>query len=216
MKWHTLSAKQALSKLSVTKESGLSVEQAECRLQSFGENKLGASKKKSIFSRFFAQLNDFMIIVLLLCAGVSLAVSFLSGDPDFTDPVVILLIVLINAGVGVVQESRAQNAIDKLRETSHMTATVLRDGKLSEVAPELLVPGDIIKLKAGDIVPADARLIESVGLCVEESSLTGESEAVSTWKYLSTTLTIYNRSSCYKLSISSFSSKSTSSRVTSV
>ena len=126
MKWHTLSAKQALSKLSVTEDYGLSSQQAECRLQSFGENKLATSKKKSIFSRFLAQLNDFMIIVLLLCAGVSLAVSFLSGEPDFTDPVVILLIVLINAGVGVVQESRAQNAIDKLRETSHMTVSVVR------------------------------------------------------------------------------------------
>lgn len=178
MKWHTLSAKQALSKLSVTEDYGLSSQQAECRLQSFGENKLATSKKKSIFSRFLAQLNDFMIIVLLLCAGVSLAVSFLSGEPDFTDPVVILLIVLINAGVGVVQESRAQNAIDKLRETSHMTVSVVREGKAVEISPELLVPGDIIKLKAGDIVPADARLISSVGLCAEEAALTGESEAV--------------------------------------
>ena len=176
MQWHTLSCAQTLTKLSVSEKHGLSDEQAKCRISRFGENRLQSERKKSIIARFFAQLNDFMIMILLAAAAISLIVSLVSNDPDFTDPIIILSIVLINAAVGTAQESRAQHAIDRLKALSAPHSLVLRNEKKQRLLPEMLVPGDIIYLSAGDIVPADCRLLKSVGLKAEESALTGESE----------------------------------------
>lgn len=176
MQWQTMSQKQALSKLSVSMTEGLSEEQAKCRLERFGENRLSGAKKRGIIVRFFSQLNDFMIIILLIAAAVSLLVSYFSGEPDFTDPVIILLIVLINAAVGTLQESKAQHALERLKKLSAPHVNVLRNGAKQQIPPDMLVPGDIIFLSVGDIVPADCRLLSGVGLKTEESSLTGESE----------------------------------------
>lgn len=144
--------------------------------QKYGENKLAEKKKKSIVVKFLEQFKDVMIIILLIAAVVSFVIACVEGDSaEFFEPVLILLIVIINAVMGVMQESKAEKALDALKNMSAPHAKVIRDGKEQYVQASELVPGDIIMLEAGDFVPADARLIRSVSLKSEESALTGES-----------------------------------------
>ncbi|BBM21179.1 cation transporting P-type ATPase [Lactiplantibacillus plantarum] len=155
-----------------TDEHGLQQSAAAQRLEQYGPNALNQQKTTSLLQKFIAQFKDFMIIVLLVAA----LIAAFTGEA--VDAVIILLVVILNAIFGVFQESKAEEAINALKEMSAPDATVLRDGQLQTVKSDALVPGDIVSLEAGDIVPADLRLIESASLKVEESALTGESVPV--------------------------------------
>lgn len=178
MNWHNLTAEETLKKLSVSSKLGLSEVEVKKRQQTYGKNILTAKKQKSLLLRFFAQFADFMILILIFAAFLSFFVSYLDGEPDFVDPIIILIIICMNATIGLMQEAKAERALEALKKMSAPTAHALRDGKISLVNSSELVPGDIILLETGGFVPADARLIESHNLKVEEASLTGESHSV--------------------------------------
>lgn len=175
MNWHSNTAMQVIEKLSTNPQTGLSSTHAKAKLNSDGENKLIEKKQKGLIMRFFSQFANFMVIVLLIASGISFFTALWEGSGDYIDPIIILLIVVVNAIIGVVQESRAQHAIDALKKLSAPTARVLRDSKIISVPTQTIVTGDIIKLSSGDYVPADARIIECNGLKTQESALTGES-----------------------------------------
>jgi len=158
-------------------ESGLSSAEAAKRLEENGKNRLEAAKGKSMIQRFLEQLADPMIIILLAAAAISGVLAVIEND-SFADVIIILAVVIINAVLGVYQESKAEKAIEALQEMSAATSKVLRDGKLQVVHSEDLVVGDVIALEAGDAVPADARIIENASLKIEEAALTGESVPV--------------------------------------
>jgi len=163
---------------------GLSSDEAAKRLEENGKNKLVAAKGKSIIRRFFEQLADPMTIILLVAAAVSgviagyESVAHPGEGEGFADVIIILVVVIVNAVLGVYQESKAEKAIEALQEMSAATSKVLRDGKVQIVRSEDLVVGDVILLEAGDSVPADARILENASLKVEEAALTGESVPV--------------------------------------
>ena len=155
---------------------GLSTKEVTNRLEKYGENKLAEKKKKSMARRFFEQFKDVMIIILIAAALISFVVAIVEKNPsEFFEPVLILLIVILNAVMGVMQESKAEKALDALKNMSAPHARVIRNGNEAVINASELVPGDIILLEAGDFVPADARLIRSTSLKSEESALTGES-----------------------------------------
>ena len=157
-------------------KNGLSSEEAKARLNTYGLNKLAQKKKKGLFIKFLEQFKDVMIIILLIAAVISFVIAIIEGDAEgFIEPALILLIVIINAIIGVFQENKAEKALEALQNMSAPHARVLRDGKEQIISAQEVVPGDIIILEAGDFVPADARLITSVNLKSEESALTGES-----------------------------------------
>ena len=167
---------ELLNALQVQAQTGLTDAQAEKRLREAGENRLAEKKKKTNLQRFAEQFKDVMIPTLLLAAAVSFVVACTEGDPmEFFEPLLILVIVVLNAVMGMVQESKAEKALDALKTLSAPHARVLRGGKESVIDAAKLVPGDIIRLEAGDFIPADARLLRSVSLKSEESALTGES-----------------------------------------
>lgn len=173
---HTISREDLLQELSVSPERGLSAQEAQERLAQYGENKLTEKKKKTNLQRFFDQFKDAMIIILLVAAAVSFGVACFGHDPmEFFEPALILLIVVLNAVLGMMQESKAEKALDALKNLSAPHARVLRDGKEQVIDASQLVPGDIIRLEAGDFIPADVRLLKSVSLKSEEAALTGES-----------------------------------------
>ena len=173
---HSESKENLIKLLQTDTVNGLSSEEVEQKRQLYGENKLKEKKKKTNIQRFFEQFKDAMIIILLVAAVVSFVIACIEKNPrEFFEPALILLIVVINAIMGVVQESKAEKALDALKNMSAPHARVLRDGKEQIIDASQLVPGDIILLEAGDFVPADARLIRSVSLKSEESALTGES-----------------------------------------
>lgn len=177
MNFHAMSEQETLSALKSSTE-GLSEKEASSRLMTHGPNELSAGKKISLLSRFAEQFSDFMILILLAAAFVSFLTSLVAGKADFTEPLIILAIVILNAILGVVQETRAEHSLAALKRLSAPDATVFR-GKNSKLIPAReLVPGDIIRLSAGALVPADARLLSTIQLTVDESSLTGESAAV--------------------------------------
>ena len=162
---------------------GLTSAEAEKRLQENGKNKLAEAKKQSMFSRFIDQLKDPMIIILLVAAVISAVTEFIEHDPATgayvpTDSIIILVVVLINAVLGVVQESKAEKAVEALQKMSAATTKVLRDGKVETVKSEDLVVGDVILLDAGDAIPADCRIFECASMKIEEAALTGESVPV--------------------------------------
>ena len=175
MDWYSMSAADAVGKLSSSVDRGLSSREAEKRLGQDGENILRGKKKKSIIAEFFEQFKDFTVIVLLIASGVSFATSFLEEHGDFADPIMILIIVILNAAVGVIQQRRAEHSLEALKNMSAPTAAVIRDGKETKIPASEVVRGDIIEVRAGDLVPADARLISSHSLSAQESALTGES-----------------------------------------
>lgn len=160
-----------------TSLDGLSDEDASVRLIKNGLNKLDEGKKKTFLSRFFDQLKDIMIIVLLVAAILSFVVSIYEGE-SYVDAIIILIVVLLNAILGVLQETKADKAIDALQKMNSSFIKVKRNAKIKSIKTEELVMGDIILLEAGDYVPADARVLSSFSLKINESSLTGESDSV--------------------------------------
>ena len=176
MKFYCEDQEKVLGELGSTKE-GLSSAEAAKRLEVNGKNKLAAAKGKSIVRRFLEQLADPMIIILLVAALISGVLAVVENE-SFADVIIILAVVIVNAVLGVYQESKAEKAIEALQEMSAATSKVLRDGKVQIIHSEDLVVGDIILLEAGDAVPADARILENASLKVEEAALTGESVPV--------------------------------------
>ena len=160
MTFHQLSPTEAVQELHTNPTSGLSAQQVQEKRSQFGENKLKEQRKKTFFQRFLAQFKDVMILILLAAAAVSFAIACVEGEPkEFFEPVLILLIVVLNAIIGILQESKAEKAIEALQEMSAAKSKVLRDGKVQIIPSEDLVVGDIILLEAGDAVPADARIL---------------------------------------------------------
>ena len=176
--WYNLDVKSTLSELD-SRSGGLTGEQAAERLQKVGENVLKTEKKQSWIMLLLMQFTDLMTLLLIGAAAVSGVIAAITGDAsDLADTFIIVFIIFLNAIVGFVQQYRADKAIEKLKRMSEGEAVVLRDGKAQKIASRLLVPGDVIELKAGDVVPADCRVILSEDLTTDESSLTGESEGV--------------------------------------
>ena len=173
--WHLDSLDQIESTLGTNYKTGLDARQVLSQREKYGENKLDAKKKKTFFMRLVSQFADFMVIVLIAAAIVSVVVNFFSSEPDWIEPIIILGIVLLNAILGVVQESKAEAALEALQTLSSPHCKVLRGGVVEIIESAELVPGDVILLEAGDFVPSDARLLESASLKSEESALTGES-----------------------------------------
>lgn len=174
------SAKEAVLEELHSDAAGLTQQEAEMRLEQNGKNRLEAAKGKSLLRRFLEQIADPMIIILLIAAFISGVLAVVEND-SFTDVIIILAVVIINAVLGVYQESKAEKAIEALQEMSAATSKVLRDGQVQVIHSEDLVVGDVILLEAGDAVPADARVLESASLQVEEAALTGESVPVTKW-----------------------------------
>ena len=160
-----------------TSLQGLTQEEADRRLEEHGKNKLKEGKKASLIQRFLEELADPMIIILLVAALISGITAFYEGE-SFADVLIILAVVIINAILGVVQESKAEAAIAALQEMAAATSKVLRDGRQIQVKSEDLVPGDVVILEAGDAVPADGRIAECASMKIEEAALTGESVPV--------------------------------------
>ena len=169
--WHTTEVEEIYDMLE-TGESGLSGEEAAQRLQKHGKNALKEEKGPTIFGRFLAQFKDVMVLVLLAAAIISGVLG------ELTDAIIIMAIVLINAVIGVVQENKAEQALEALKNMSRPYARVIRDGETKSIRREDIVPGDLVELEAGDYVPADLRLVQSASLKIQESTLTGESTAV--------------------------------------
>ncbi len=176
MKLYCEDVERALEQAQSSRE-GLTSAEAQQRLAANGKNKLAEAKKDSLVKRFFKQMADPMILILLAAALVSGVLAVVEGE-SFADVIIILAVVLINAVLGVYQENKAERAIEALQEMSAATSKVLRDGKVQIVRSEELVVGDVVLLEAGDAVPADGRLIECASLQIEESALTGESVPV--------------------------------------
>ncbi|MDO4740214.1 MAG: cation-translocating P-type ATPase [Eubacteriales bacterium] len=173
---YSMQTKELLKKLNTNEEQGLSTEQAKQLLAEHGRNELRAAKKKTMLQRFMDQFKDVMILILIIAALISFVVAVRGHDPkEFFEPVLILAIVFLNAFMGVMQESKAEKAMEALKSLSAPHARVVRGGKELVVDAAELVPGDIILVEAGDFIPADARLLQSASLKSEESALTGES-----------------------------------------
>lgn len=157
---------------------GLTSTEAKERLKKYGPNKLKEGEKPSLLQRFLSQLKDPMLIILLIAAGVSALTGMLAGENEWAEVIIILIVVLLNAVLGVIQESKAEAAIEALQTMTAATCKVIRDGKQVVLHSDDLVPGDIVVLEAGDAVPADGRIIENASLKIEEAALTGESVPV--------------------------------------
>lgn len=175
MEYFHVSREEALDSLRTDSQRGLSPGECQRRRGQYGKNQLEAAKGKSLPLRFLSQFQDLMVLILLAAAAVSFAVSWVRGDGEYVDSLIILAIVVVNAVIGTVQELRADKAIEALKKLSSPHAQVIRDGKRQRVESWELVPGDIVVLQAGDLVPADLRLLRCVELKAEESALTGES-----------------------------------------
>lgn len=179
MNWWNQESKEVGQSLGTSLGNGLSIEEAKKRLSENGKNLLQHDGAESgILKRFFAQFNDFMVMLLLVAAVISFAVSYLNGEKDFIDSIIIIAIVVLNALLGVIQESKAQKALEALKKMSAPKAVVFREGKRTEIPAEDVVIGDIMLLETGGYICADGRVIESRGLKTEESAITGESLAV--------------------------------------
>jgi len=167
--WYKKSKNEILQELDVDEKNGLSSTEALRRLEKYGKNKLETKKKKTLFKQFLSQLKDVMIYILIIAAIIS---AFLG---EISDALIILLVIIINAVIGVIQESKAEKALDALKELSTPKALVKRDGSLKEILSEDIVPGDIVIIDAGRYIPGDLRLIDTANLKIEESAFTGES-----------------------------------------
>ena len=173
---HSMEKEVLLQTLAADPIQGLRSDQVQSKLAQYGPNKLRERKKKTNLQRFAAQFKDVMILILIVAAIISFVVACYEGEPkEFFEPALILLIVILNAVMGVLQESKAEKALEALKSLSAPHARVIRDGQEQIIDAVNLVPGDIIRLEAGDFIPADARLLRSASLKSEESALTGES-----------------------------------------
>ena len=175
--WQTLRKDEVLKNLGTNEKLGLSNEEVKQRQEKYGKNKLREKKKESLFIKFLKQFNDFMIIILIIASIVSAVVSKMQGENDYIDSIIIIGIVVFNALMGVIQEAKAEKSIEALKKMTPQLAKTIRNGKTVEINAEELVKGDIIILEAGSFVPADCRILESYNLKIEESSLTGETQA---------------------------------------
>lgn len=175
--YYKLSVDETLNELNAD-SAGLSSERAAERLAQYGPNKLKEADKPGFWKRFLTQLKDPMLIILLAAAGVSALTGAIAGESEWAETIIILAVVLLNAVLGVLQESKAEAAIEALQTMTAATCKVLRDGKMAVLHSDELVPGDVVLLEAGDAVPADGRIIESASLKIEEAALTGESVPV--------------------------------------
>ncbi|MCL2568519.1 MAG: cation-translocating P-type ATPase [Oscillospiraceae bacterium] len=178
MDWYTERSGEILKRLNTDGIRGLSKKEASVRLLEYGPNRLLEKRGKSLVERFAEQLSDFMVLVLIGAAILSMLVSIWEGYADFLDSIIILAIVLLNATMGVVQEAKAQRAIASLQALSAPKTRVIRDGAEFVIPSDEVVPGDLLLFETGDAITADARIVESAALRVEESSLTGESRPV--------------------------------------
>ena len=172
-KYYTETIPDVVDNLNTAIDTGLSSEEAKKRLTKYGPNSLASKKKKSMFMRFVDQFKDFMIIVLIIAAILSGVVAH-----EWTDAAIIMIVVILNAVLGVIQEARSEAAIDALKQMATPSAHVRRDNAIVQIPSTELVPGDIVLLEAGDVVPADLRLISAHSLKIEEAALTGESVPV--------------------------------------
>ena len=175
--WFQKTVDETVQDLETDLYQGLTTEQVKQKQEKFGLNEIQETKKTSIIQRFVAQFKDFMIIVLIAAAIVSGVVGVLR-DEGFTDSIIIMIVVLVNAIIGVAQELKAEKSLEALKKLSAHTAKVVRNGNMVVVPSSDLVPGDIVSLDTGDYIPADLRIIEAVNLKSQESSLTGESVPV--------------------------------------
>ena len=177
MNWFNKGISQVEKELQTNIKEGLTEEQVKANYQKYGMNELKHKKKKSLFVKFLEQFKDFMIIVLIIAAIVSGAVGIAEGE-GITDTIIILIVVVLNAIIGVVQESKAEKSLEALQKLSAHASKVVRNGKVAVVQSRELVPGDVVVLDTGDYVPADLRIVESANLKSQEASLTGESVPV--------------------------------------
>ena len=178
MKEYLASAEEVLEEQSTSAAQGLTAAEAQSRLASVGPNKLDEEEKTPMWKRFFEQMGDPMVIMLLVAAAISVITGFIQGEPEWADAAIILSVVILNSVLGVVQEAKSEQALEALQEMSAAQSKVIRDGKMVHMASSELVPGDVVLLEAGDSVPADCRVIESASMKIEEAALTGESVPV--------------------------------------
>ena len=177
-KEYLASAEDVLASQKTSAEEGLSADEAASRLASVGPNKLKEEEKTPLWIRFFEQMADPMVIMLIVAAAISAGTSIIQGEPDFADVAIILFVVIMNSVLGVVQEAKSEQALEALQEMSAAQSKVIRGGRLLHLPSSELVPGDVILLEAGDSVPADCRVLESASMKIEEAALTGESVPV--------------------------------------
>ncbi|WP_102372866.1 cation-translocating P-type ATPase [Enorma phocaeensis] len=178
MKEYLSSAEEVLAEQSTSAESGLTSAEAQARAAKFGPNKLKEEEKTPLWIRFFQQMADPMVIMLIVAAVISAVTGMIQGESEWADVIIIMTVVIINSALGVIQEAKSEEALAALQEMSAAQSKVIRDGKQISLHSSELVPGDIVLLEAGDAVPADCRVLESASMKIEEAALTGESVPV--------------------------------------
>ena len=176
--WYTKSVDEISEILNTNEKMGLNEEEAIKRVETYGLNKIENKKSESILVRFLKQFNDFMIIILIIASIISAGISYIEGSNEYFDSIIIIAIVIFNAIMGLLQESKAEKAIESLKKMSAPMAKVKRNGKIINIENERVVPGDVVILESGSFVPADCRIINAYNLKIEESSLTGETTSV--------------------------------------
>lgn len=176
--WYTKSVDEISEILNTNEKIGLDEEEAIKRVEIYGLNKIENKKSESILVRFLKQFNDFMIIILIIASIISAGISYIEGSNEYFDSIIIIAIVIFNAIMGLLQESKAEKAIESLKKMSAPMAKVKRNGKIINIENERVVPGDVVILESGSFVPADCRIINAYNLKIEESSLTGETTSV--------------------------------------
>jgi len=176
-KWFNSEVLEIVSNLKTNIEKGLTLEDIKTRQEKYGLNELKTKNKKSIFVKFLEQFKDFMIAVLIIAAIVSGIVGIINGE-GITDTIIIMIVVLVNAIIGVIQENKAEKSLEALQKLSSHVAKTIRNGKLEVLPSRELVPGDVVIIETGDYVPADLRIIEAINMKAQEAALTGESVPV--------------------------------------
>ena len=178
MNWYQMESQEVMDKLNRFKDRGLSQKEVVKRQRHYGKNELQSEKGPGFFRQFAAQFKDFMILTLLAAAGISFFASYAQGEVNLTDPLIILAIVILNALLGIYQEKKAEHSLAHLRSLQTPQCQVLRDGKRQTISSPELVPGDLVYLDTGCLVPADGRLLLTHNLSANESALTGETGSI--------------------------------------
>ena len=178
MNWYQMESQEVMDKLNRFKDRSLSQKEVIKRQRHYGKNELQSEKGPGFFRQFAAQFKDFMILTLLAAAGISFFASYAQGEMNLTDPLIILAIVILNALLGIYQEKKAEHSLAHLRSLQTPQCQVLRDGKRQTISSPELVPGDLVYLDTGCLVPADGRLLLTHNLSANESALTGETGSI--------------------------------------